>query len=400
MGDRKRRAALPAVAMGLGAALGSAALQPVPAAADPNPRRVPNVPFVDRLGCGKDLRTLFTYDGVKGSGTSGKTRLPAGDDGYPDATLTGQNTDASAWDTVDYPAGFNGGLNSHWQGEALEPYNKNDPMTAVYDLGYAQRLFFSVTDLDAYEHIQIVGYRDGKPVTPRGIPRGGDNPKVSTDGDALDIRDTTGVVDPGADDFIPLDVVDVVFDEPVDQVRIVVDGHALGSAAITRFFGCRDTNIDKRAGTPKRVSTGKNRVTYAIPYTVTVGNPYGNMPARPRVTDDVARRFPKGSVVSVVPGKVTGPRPACTPNKGFFSRKGGELLPGAGFLAGGQKCTVHYTVKVSYPRGVNPPPSKNTATLYENGKTAVVDRDTAVVDVGAVPVQPPAACRCRPGTTA
>ncbi|MGI5164809.1 hypothetical protein ACQEU3_10690 [Spirillospora sp. CA-253888] len=398
MGDRKRRAALPAIAVGLGAALGSAVLQPVPAAADPDPRRVPNVPFVDRLGCGKNLHTLFTYDGVKGAATSGTTRLPARDKGYPDAKLTAQHSSAGAWDTVDYPADFNGGLDPHWQGEALEP--QDGPMTAVYDLGYAQRLFFSVADLDALEHLQIVGYRDGKPVTPRGIPRGGANPVVSTVGDELDIRDTTGAVDPGADDFIPLDVVDVVFDQPVDRVRVFVDGAALGTAAITRFFGCRDTSIDKRAGAPQRLSAGKDQVTYAIPYTVTVGNPYGNMPARPRVTDDVARRFPRGSVVSIVPGKVTGPRPACTPNKGFFARKSSELLPGAGFLAGGQKCTVHYTVKVTYPRGINPPPSRNTATLYEDGKAAVVDRDTAVVDLGSVPVLPAAACRCRPKETA
>ncbi|MFC4906728.1 hypothetical protein [Actinomadura gamaensis] len=359
--------------------------------------RAANASFVDRLGCGDALHTIFSYNGVNGSSSSSSTRLPAYDAGYPDASLSGAHVEPGAWETINYPAGHGGSLDPHWQGQALLPDNQHEPLTATYDLGYAQRLFFSVVDLDAYEHLHIVGYHNGKPVVPKGIPRGGDNPKVSTGGGGLDIADTTGVIDPGPNDFAPSSVVDVVFDEPVDKVVIVSDGDPKGTAAITRFFGCRDTAITKKAGKGKRVSSSRKRVTYAFPYTVTVRNPYGNMPARPRVTDDVARVFGKGKVVAITETKVSGPRPACTPVKGFFARKSDELLPGAGYLAGGQKCTISYVVKVSYPRCVNPPRATNTATLYEYRKSAVVDRARASVNVGPIPCAPPPPnCRCRP----
>ncbi|MGI5170245.1 hypothetical protein ACQEU3_38415 [Spirillospora sp. CA-253888] len=378
------------------AVLPASAASPAGAAPGGGGRQASNAPFVDRLGCGKALRPAFTYNGVNGTKTSKGARLPAADQGYPDATLTAQNPERDHWETFDYPADYNGGLDPRWQGRALNFDALRGRLTVDYKLTHAQRVFFSVVDLDAYEHLRVVGHRDGTPVVPRGFPRGVANPQVAVDQGALSVRDVIGPIHSGPIDFEPEHLADVVFDEPVDQVRLIATGTANGLASITRFFGCRHTGLHKEAGAPKRVSAGKSRVAYSVPYTLTVTNRAGNMPSRPVVTDSVATAFPKGSVSSITAGKARGPSTPCTPNNAFLARKSSKLLTGAGHLAGGQNCTIHYKVKVSYPRGVNPPAAKSTATLYEGSTARMVQRASTTVDIGAVPTLPRPGCRCRP----
>ncbi|NRQ36064.1 hypothetical protein HII36_30150 [Nonomuraea sp. NN258] len=352
------------------------------------------ISFVDRLGCGDGLKQKFTGFG------DGST-MPHTPTSTADRPVARPSTETSGLPevSVDFSDSPDQGVYQWTHGQQpndprysdgyLEVQNPkgDDQVAADVKLPEAERLFFSLVDLDfASERITVIGYRDGEPVTPRVIPRDPDGVQVTTNPDGS--VGVTGQEFGNLGDWDPRAAADVVFDEPVDEVRVIYDnprqdGREM-STGLTDFYACQGLDVVKSAGTPALESANGREWIYDVPFTVKVGNTArtGDMPAYDVRVDDALDELLRGDPAGRLAG-VTGLRatPPCKVNPGYDGTSDTALLAPGQVLPAGQECTITFTAWVAFPPFTGVTVRNNTASAEADG--GLEDDSTAAVALPA-----------------
>ena len=149
-------------------------------------------------------------------------------------------------------------------------------------------------------------------------------------------------------------------------------------------------DVVKAAGVPLQLGTNN----FEIPYVVVVGNsgPAGSTVFNVQADENLVATFGAGATVSVKPGSynVAATGGSCTANTAFNGTTNTRLLAGTDDLAGGQRCTIRFTVLVAFPAG-GVPTTPLLNSVYASGVAVDSTPNPGFTFPGGTPTPPPVA---------
>ncbi len=356
------------------------------------PAHADTIDVIDRLGCGQGLTVIAAPSGPGASVPATWTSVVDRPTSTLDTSATGSPPVQLAA-TADTPAGLYR-FSPHADDAGLDPrfglgtvaVKRTDPgdrTLLMFTLPAAQRVFFTAADVNwEAERATLVGFRAGVPVSPTIIPRSAPGDvsvlsAVNPDGSA-----SLWGASVGADTFDSQVSADVVFDRPVDQVRIVQDNPTdvtgFTYAEYTAFLGCQGVDVTLTAGAPQLIAANGDGWTYDVPLTVRMGSTA--TPADAALYGAAAhldlRPLTVGGGVLVDVGSLS-ESGHCAVAPGYDGVTELDLLSAVQPLVGGQSCSVSLRARVRIPAFTAPAVRTLMATATTAGLAADSSSDSA-----------------------
>ncbi len=149
-------------------------------------------------------------------------------------------------------------------------------------------------------------------------------------------------------------------------------------------------DVVKAVGVP--LQTGATR--FEIPYAVVVGNagPAGSTVFNVQADENLAATFGAAASIAIKPGSyaVVASGGTCSANPAFNGTSNTKLLAGTDDLAGGQRCTIRFTVAVTFAAGSVPSAPLNNS-VYASGVAGDGTPNPGFTFPGGTPTAPPVA---------
>ena len=149
-------------------------------------------------------------------------------------------------------------------------------------------------------------------------------------------------------------------------------------------------DVLKSVGVPLQVGA----TSFELPYVVVVGNagPAGSTVFNVQVDENLSSTFGTAATLAIKPGSysVQATGGSCTGNAAFNGTSNTRLLAGTDDLAGGQRCTIRFTVAVSFAPGAVPgTPLVNS--VYASAVAGDTTPNPGYTFPGGAPTPPPVA---------